>query len=415
MVYDKMLNGTLKLLYLAPERLANENFRRRLARTKISLLAIDEAHCISEWGHDFRPDYRNLKGLRKDFPGVPTIALTATATEKVRNDIVDQLGLEEAARFIASFNRPNLTYVIRPKRRAFDGLVELLGRHEKEPAIVYCFSRKDTEDLATDLSSRGIDAAPYHAGLDDSVRKETQDGFINDDVPVIVATVAFGMGIDKPDVRLVVHYDLPKTLEGYYQETGRAGRDGLPSECVLFYSYGDRMKQDFFIEKIEDAVERANAEQKLAKMVELCEARTCRREFLLGYFGERWEAESCDGCDVCLADQADTEEFDATEIAQKVLSAVIRTGERFGAKHVIEVLRGARTKGVLQREHDQLSVYGVAATHSADELRELFGLLQDADLLVKGAYSQSRLRQMILGGRTRHILARTKIPVLLSH
>ncbi len=372
--------GRLKILYVAPERLATPRFRDFLRTARLSLIAVDEAHCISEWGHDFRPDYRNLKGLRNDFPGVPTIALTATATERVRSDIVDQLGLGKAARFVASFNRPNLTYVIRPKRRAFDGLVELLGRHHDESAIVYCFSRKDTEGLATDLTSQGIDALPYHAGLDDSVRKDTQDRFINDDVPVIVATIAFGMGIDKPDIRLVVHYDLPKTLEGYYQETGRAGRDGLPSECVLFYSYGDKVKQDFFIEKMEDAGERAHAEQKLAKMVELCEARTCRREFLLGYFGERWEAEGCGGCDMCLAER---EEFDSTEIAQKILSAVIRTGERFGANHVIEVLRGARTKGVLQREHDLLSVYGVAASHTADELKELFRLLLAADLLVK--------------------------------
>ena len=374
--------GRLDMLYLAPERLATPGFRNFLRDARLSLIAVDEAHCISEWGHDFRPDYRNLKGLRSDFPDVPVIALTATATERVRADIVEELALEGAASFISSFNRPNLIYLVRPKRRAFDGLVDLLRRHEGEPAIVYCFSRQGTEELAGGLSARGIAALPYHAGLEPIVRKVTQDRFINSEVPVIVATIAFGMGIDKPDIRLVVHYDMPKTLEGYYQETGRAGRDGLPSECVLFYSYGDKIKQDFFVERIEDDTERANAERKLARMVEFCEARTCRRRFLLQYFGEEWPADGCGACDVCIAPM---EEFDASEVAQKVLSAVARTGQRFGANHVIEVLRGARTRRVLELEHDTLSVYGIASAHSVDELKELFGLLLDAGLLAKSA------------------------------
>ena len=362
--------GELKMLYVAPERLATPRFRQFLRYARLSLIAVDEAHCISEWGHDFRPDYRNLKALRQDFPAVPVIALTATATEKVRDDIVEQLGLHKARAVISSFNRPNLTYVVRPKRRAFDALLELLRRQREGPAIVYCFSRQGAEDLAAALTEGGVRALPYHAGLDDSVRRDVQDRFAGDEVPVIVATIAFGMGIDKPDIRLVVHYDLPKSVESYYQETGRAGRDGLPSECVLFYTYGDKLKQDFFIGKIEDAVERHRAEQKLARMVEFCEIRTCRRDFLLGYFGEKWEAEGCGGCDVCLAV---TEEFDATEIAQKLLSAVVRTGERFGANHVIEVLRGARTKRVRGLGHDRLSVHGIASTHTVDELKELFG------------------------------------------
>ena len=372
--------GGLKILYVAPERLANPRFRHFLKTLTPSLIAVDEAHCISEWGHDFRPDYRNLRALRKSLPGVPIIALTATATEMVRGDIVAQLGIQGAGLFISSFNRPNLTYTVRPKRRAFDGLLDLLRRREKQPAIVYCFSRQETQDLAANLSSRGIPALPYHAGLEDSMRRETQDRFIKDEVPVIVATIAFGMGIDKPDVRLVVHYDLPKTLEGYYQQTGRAGRDGLPSECVLFYSYGDKIKQDYFVEKIEDRDERRHAADKLAKMVEYCEARTCRRRFLLRYFGEDWDAETCGGCDVCLAI---SEDFDATEIAQKILSAVIRTSERFGAGHVIEVLRGARTKRILALGHDGLSVHGIAAHHTRDELKQLFGLLQDAGLVTR--------------------------------
>ena len=373
--------GDLKILYVAPERLATPRFRNFLNAATPSLIAIDEAHCISEWGHDFRPDYRNLKMLRSDLPGVPVIALTATATDVVRRDIVDQLRLEGGGSYISSFNRPNLVYTVRPKQHAFDELLDLLGRYENQSAIVYCFSRKDTENLAEDLSSQGFAAMPYHAGLESTVRRATQDRFIRDETSVIVATIAFGMGIDKPDVRLVVHYSLPKTLEGYYQETGRAGRDGLPGECVLFYSYGDKVKQDFFIRQIENADERRHAADKLSKMVEYSELRTCRRRFMLDYFGEKWDSESgggCGGCDVCVTEK---EEFDATEIAQKILSAVVRTGERFGAKHVIDVLRGSKAKRVVELGHDQLSVHGIASESTVDELKELFGLLHDEGLM----------------------------------
>ncbi|MCI0852035.1 MAG: DNA helicase RecQ [Chloroflexi bacterium] len=373
--------GDLKILYVAPERLATPRFRNFLNAATPSLIAIDEAHCISEWGHDFRPDYRNLKMLRSDLPGVPVIALTATATDVVRRDIVDQLRLEGGGSYISSFNRPNLVYTVRPKQHAFGELLDLLGRYENQSAIVYCFSRKDTENLAEDLSSQGFAAMPYHAGLESTVRRATQDRFIRDETSVIVATIAFGMGIDKPDVRLVVHYSLPKTLEGYYQETGRAGRDGLPGECVLFYSYGDKVKQDFFIRQIENADERRHAADKLSKMVEYSELRTCRRRFMLDYFGEKWDSESgggCGGCDVCVTEK---EEFDATEIAQKILSAVVRTGERFGAKHVIDVLRGSKAKRVVELGHDQLSVHGIASESTVDELKELFGLLHDEGLM----------------------------------
>lgn len=372
--------GQLKILYLAPERLALSGFRHFLHTLEVSLIAVDEAHCISEWGHEFRPDYRNLKVLRHDFPAVPVIALTATATEKVREDILAQLELRQAQLFLSSFNRANLLYRVQPKRDAFDALLSLLRRHSNEPAIIYCSSRKDTEGLAADLSAQGLKALPYHAGLDNSVRRENQEKFIHDKVPIIVATIAFGMGIDKPDIRLVVHYDLPKSLEGYYQETGRAGRDGLLSECVLFYSYADKIKQDYFIGQIEDDTQRENARRKLAQMIQFCELQTCRRKFLLEYFGEQWEEENCGGCDICLSPQ---EEFDATEIAQKILSAVVRTDQRFGANHIVQVLRGARAKRVTQLGHDQLTVFGIARDSTEDELKQMVGLLVARGLLAK--------------------------------
>ena len=372
--------GQLKILYVAPERLALPRFQSFLRSLTVSLIAIDEAHCISEWGHEFRPEYRNLKILRGEFPAVPVISLTATATIKVREDIVFQLGLQQSRTFLASFNRANLTYLIQPKRNAFTGLLALLQRHENEPVIIYCFSRRDTEGLAADLNAQGLQALPYHAGLDSSVRRETQEKFIRDQVPIIVATIAFGMGIDKPDIRLVVHYALPKSLEGYYQETGRAGRDGLPAECVLFYSYGDKIKQEFFINQIENDQERQNARQKLEQMVEFCQLQTCQRKFLLEYFGETWEEASCGGCDVCLTPK---EEFDATEISQKIISTVIRTGQRFGGAHISRVLRGARSKRVLALGHDQLSVYGIALDYTDDTLKQIIGLLLARGLLAK--------------------------------
>ena len=379
-VQDDAKNGWLKILYLAPERLAMSGFRNFLRTLDVSLLAIDEAHCISEWGHDFRPDYRNLKILRRDFPDTPVIALTATATERVREDIIAQLALAQASRSLSSFNRPNLIYRIQPKRTAFSALLALLRQHENEPTIIYCFSRKECESLAADLCANGLKAVPYHAGLDADVRTKTQEKFIRDEVPIIVATIAFGMGIDKPDIRLLIHYDLPKSLEGYYQETGRAGRDGLPSDCVLFYSYGDKRKHAFFIDQIEDDTEKKVVQDKLQQVIQLCELQTCRRRYLLQYFGEEWEEEDCGGCDVCLTDR---EEFDATEIVQKILSAVIRTGQRFGMNHVSEVLRGKKSKRVVGLKHHELSVFGVARDCADVELKDIAGLLVAKGLMVK--------------------------------
>ena len=379
-VQAQVRRGQVKILYVAPERLALPRFRRFLHSLDLSLIAIDEAHCISEWGHEFRPDYRNLRQLRQDFPAVPVIALTATATERVREDIIDQLGLRRGRVFLSSFNRANLSYSVQSKSSSLRQLMSLLERRQGQSVIIYCFSRQETEDLAQDLNARGLSARPYHAGLAAEVRRRTQEDFIRDRVPIIVATIAFGMGIDKPDIRLVVHHSLPRSLEGYYQETGRAGRDGLPSECVLFYSYADRSKQEYFINQIEDAQERRNAGQKLAKMVELAQLPMCRRRFILEYFGERWTAENCGGCDVCLETR---DQFDATEIAQKILSAVVRTGERFGVNHIIQVLTGSRENRVLELGHDRLSVHGIAKDMGRGQLREVIGQLQARGLLAR--------------------------------
>ena len=410
-VRARVQRNAVKILYVAPERLALPGFRDFLARLHISLVAVDEAHCISMWGHEFRPDYRTLVDLRGLLPGVPFIALTATATEQVRSDVAEQLELTQPREFVASFNRANLTYTVRPKRRrAIDALADLLHKHRGESCIVYCFSRKTTEDAAASLSAMGLSALPYHAGLDPALRSETQEKFIRDDALVIVATIAFGMGIDKPDVRLVVHYDLPKSLEGYYQETGRAGRDGLPSECVLFYSHGDKRKQDFFIDRIEDEAERRNAQDKLDRMIEFCGLSTCRRKFLLEYFGEAWTQDNCRGCDVCLTPR---EEFDATIIAQKILSAVIRTGQRFGIAHVSQVLRGADTKRIRELRHDDLSVYGIVTDLSDADVKEIAGLLQAEGLLHKNSREYATLGvteagRKFLKDRARLTLARPK-------
>ena len=377
-VHTQVQQGRAKILYLAPERLALPGFLRFLQSLDLSLIAIDEAHCISEWGHQFRPDYRNLRQFRQAFPSVPVVALTATATEQVRQDIIDQLDLQQARVFLSSFNRANLTYSVRPKDKSWGTLLSLLRQGRNQPAIIYCFSRRETEGLAHDLRAEGLSAWAYHAGLDPAVRRRTQEDFVRDRLPIIVATIAFGMGIDKPDIRLVVHYSLPKSLEGYYQETGRAGRDGLPSQCVLFFSLSDKMNQDYFINQIEDESEQETARDKLTKMVEFAQLPICRRRFILEYFGELWTEENCGGCDVCLQL---VERFDATEITQKILSAVIRTGERFGANHVVQVLRGSREKRVLNLGHHRLSVYGIAKEFGRPQMREVMGQLQSLGLL----------------------------------
>jgi ATP-dependent DNA helicase RecQ len=347
------------MLYVAPERLMLDTFLERALNWNITQIAIDEAHCISEWGHDFRPEYRQLAKLRTHLPDVPIMALTATATERVRADIIKQLKLQTAHCYVASFNRPNLTYRVVPKTSAYDQLLALVRSRPDESGIVYCASRKTAETLTKKLSKDGISAKPYHAGLEGSERTKHQEAFLRDDVRVITATIAFGMGINKPNVRFVVHHDLPKNIESYYQETGRAGRDGLPADCVLLFNAGDVVKQRRFIEEKSEHEQRIAHEQ-LRAMVGYAEARECRRATLLRYFGEEFGKSSCRGCDNCLTPR---ETFDGTVHAQKFLSCVHRIyakqGFGFGLKHVIEVLTGGTTEAIRQRGHDQLSTFGI--------------------------------------------------------
>jgi ATP-dependent DNA helicase RecQ len=351
--------GEYRMLYVAPERLMLDTFLERAVNWNIAQFAIDEAHCISEWGHDFRPEYRELKKLRTHFPDVPMMALTATATERVRADIVKQLKLREPRCYVASFNRPNLTYRVDPKTAPYDQLLTFIRSRSNDSGIVYCASRKSADSLARNLSEDDVQAKPYHAGLTSAERTKNQEAFLRDDVRVVTATIAFGMGINKPNVRFVVHYDLPKNLESYYQETGRAGRDGLPSECVLLFSASDVAKQLHFIDEKSESEARI-ARTQLQQMVHYAETRECRRATLLGYFGEGYTKPSCEGCDNCLTPR---ETFDGTIPAQKFLSCVHRihakSGFGFGVNHIVDVLRGADTEAIRQRSHNELSTYGI--------------------------------------------------------
>ncbi|MEM6714443.1 MAG: DNA helicase RecQ [Cyanobacteria bacterium P01_C01_bin.147] len=367
----QLLNGAIKLLYVAPERLLSEGFWPFLSRLHqqvgISGFAIDEAHCVSEWGHDFRPEYRQLHRLRASFAEVPMMALTATATTRVREDICNQLALQKPTVFVASFNRHNLYYEVLPKDR--QAYAHLLGQLKAATGacIVYCISRKRVEELAGRLQQDGMATLPYHAGLSDDTRRENQNRFIRDDVQVIVATIAFGMGINKPDVRLVAHYDLPRTLESYYQESGRAGRDGEPAHCTVYFSYGDVSLINYIIEQKADEQEQNIARQQLRQVLDYAESTVCRRQIQLSYFGEAFPGQ-CDRCDNCRHPKPME---DWTIEAQKFLSCVARCRERFGMAHIIDVLRGSQKKRLLQLQHDQLSTYGIGKDRSAEEWKVL--------------------------------------------
>jgi ATP-dependent DNA helicase RecQ len=356
-----------RLLYLAPERLMLPGFLGDLQRWNVNLIAVDEAHCISEWGHDFRPEYRQLSDLRALFPAVPMMALTATATGRVRADIAKLLQLREPSLFVASFNRPNLNYRVLPKAKPSAQALDFLRAHPRDSGIIYCQSRKGADALAAHLADHGIAAKPYHAGLTPRERNEHQELFLRDEIRVICATIAFGMGINKPNVRFVLHYDLPKNIEGYYQETGRAGRDGLPGECVLLFSAGDVVKQQGFIEE-KSPNEQLLAREQLRQIVHYAESGGCRRAELLRYFGETFPSDNCGGCDNCLSPRAT---FDGTLAAQKLLSCVFRVRQRSGfgtgLNHVVEVLTGADTDRIRNWGHAQLSTYGIGREHSRTE------------------------------------------------
>ncbi|HSY20350.1 MAG TPA: DNA helicase RecQ [Candidatus Acidoferrales bacterium] len=360
--------GQYRLLYAAPERLMLSGFLSDLQKWNVKLIAVDEAHCISEWGHDFRPEYRQIADLRGLFPDVPFMALTATATGRVREDIIKHLKLREARTYVASFNRPNLTYRVLAKSKPYDQVLDFLRARPNDSGIVYCQSRKSAENVAANLTEDGVKAKPYHAGLTPDERSKHQELFLRDDVRVICATIAFGMGINKPNVRFVIHHDLPKNVEGYYQETGRAGRDGLPSECVLLFSAGDVVKQTGFIDEKPDPQEQKIARAQLQQMVHYAECAVCRRKELLAYFGEDSEVENCGGCDNCLSPR---QTFDGTLAAQKFLSCVFRirekTGFGVGLNHVVEVLTGADTEKIRKWEHTTLSTYGIGKEHSRPE------------------------------------------------
>jgi ATP-dependent DNA helicase RecQ len=352
--------GEFKLLYVAPERLMLEGWAENLLNWNIACLAIDEAHCVSEWGHDFRPEYRQLAKLRKILPEVPLMALTATATERVRHDIVTHLKLRDPEIFVASFNRPNLTYRVVPKDQPLKQIIDFVRKREHESGIIYCASRASAERVAESLASRGFSAKPYHAGLTGEERARNQEQFLRDDTRIICATIAFGMGINKPNVRWIIHHDLPKNIEGYYQETGRAGRDGLPGDCLLLFSAGDIAKQTHFLDEITDAQEQQVARTQLRQMVHYAESSGCRRTELLEYFAEKFPLDNCGACDNCLEPR---ETYDGTIVAQKFLSCIYRILQhsRFsvGMNHVIEVLTGADTDKVRRWGHDRLSTYAI--------------------------------------------------------
>ena len=403
--------GRLDLLYVAPERLMLDGFLDFVGSLRIALFAIDEAHCVSQWGHDFRPEYVRLGELRGRFPGIPLLALTATADDQTREDVRVRLGIGLAPVFTAGFDRPNIRYTVADKSSAPEQLKAFLAeRPSGDSGIVYCLSRKRVDEVSRKLCAAGVKAAAYHAGLRPEVRTRVQDDFLQDKVRVVVATVAFGMGIDKPDVRFVVHYDMPKNIEGYYQETGRAGRDGLSADAFMLFGLQDAMTARMLIENSSNAEQVRIELHKLSAMVGFAEATTCRRRVLLGYFGERLE-EDCGNCDVCLNPP---QLYDATVDAQKALSAVFRTGERFGIGHVIDVLKGADTDKIRQWDHDKLSVYRIGETLSRDEWTSVFRQLIHRGYLRQdiAAYSALKLEPAagtVLRAETELMLARPRI------
>jgi len=377
-VYRRLRNREIELLYIAPERFAMPGFIETLKGIDVSLFAIDEAHCISEWGHDFRPDYLRLSGITGLFPGVPVAAFTATATAGVQEDIINKLGLRSPYTVRASFNRRNLFYRVERKTAVETQILEFLAGHMDEPGIIYCTTRDSVVKTADFLIQRGIKALPYHAGLTPEQRKRHQEAFSRDESTVIVATIAFGMGIDKSNVRFVIHADLPKNIESYYQETGRAGRDGEPARCILFFGRGDIPKIRYFIDQIPDDKERSIAAEKLNQMVRYASHNVCRRRYLLGYFGEDLGVENCGACDVCTGS---VEKVDITVDARILMSAVSRTGQRFGVRHIIDIITGADTKRIRELRHNTIKTYGAGSHKDKNHWRFLVDELLAQDVI----------------------------------
>jgi len=405
--------GQLDLLYLAPERLMTDAFLQRLNDLEIALFAIDEAHCISQWGHDFRPEYVQLGQLRNLFPDVPLIALTATADAHTRSDIINRLGLGQACHYLAGFDRPNIRYTVLEKRHPFSQLSSFISARPKhEAGIVYALSRKRVEEVAERLVRAGIAAAAYHAGLSDKERSRVHDAFINEEIRVVVGTVAYGMGIDKPNVRFVVHYDLPKNIESFYQESGRAGRDGLSADSLVLFGYGDVAVARSLIENSTNPEQVRIETHKLNAMIGFAEALHCRRRILLLYFGEHLE-EDCGNCDVCLDPP---QRFDATEDAQKALSCVYRVGQRFGAGHIIDVLRGSQSQRIKDLRHDKLSTYGIGRDKSQEEWGSILHQLIHLGYLYQDISQYSILRltaasKPLLLGKEQLYLARPRVKI----
>lgn len=379
-VLQRLLSGKLDLLYLAPERFILSHFREILGQVQLSMAVIDEAHCISEWGHDFRPDYLSLSDLVTLFAGIPVAAFTATATTRVQQDILDKLALRNPLIVRASFDRPNLLYDVRFKDNIEAQLLTLLKSNPGKAGIIYRTSRKSVSDTATMLQKKGIRALPYHAGLSDAERKGNQEAFIRDEAEVIVATIAFGMGIDKSNIRFVIHADLPKSIENYYQETGRAGRDGEPAQCTLLFAQGDIPKVRFFIDSIIDETERERALGALSKVITFASTSVCRRRTLLDYFGESYPHDNCNSCDICLGSR---EVVDATLEAQMLLSAIVRTEERFGAGHIVDIVTGSQNKKIIDFGHDRLKTWGVGKAHDKKYWRQLIDELLAQQVIQK--------------------------------
>lgn len=385
--FRKLHNGELKVLYLAPERLLQRSFQERLQEVRVSLIAVDEAHCISQWGHDFRPEYGQLGEIREQLPGAPVLALTATADAVTRQDIIERLHLDDSALVQGSFDRPNIRYLVQEKYKPRTQVLKYVKRQRGASGIIYCGSRKRTEELAEMLMREGIRAAAYNAGLPHDQRAAALQGFIRDDIDVVVATVAFGMGINKPNVRFVMHYDLPRSVEAYYQETGRAGRDGAAAEAVMLYEPSDAAWVWKILEEHDETPQLRVEKQKFSAMTSFAEAQTCRRVVLLNYFNE-YREKSCGNCDLCIQPPR---QYDGTVDAQKALSCVYRTGQQFGVHHVVDVLRGSQNQKIKQFNHEKLSTYGIGSDHSAEYWVSVLRQLIHRGLLIQDIRRHSAL------------------------